>query len=155
MKQAEHCWPFLPCKAEEANRAARCDKWGQRGHRSSSDTAHRIPGHPSLDLDALSQKFARRVTREESDRLNASRNQPAKGRAKGTTRGRGRGGGRIGPRAGYSGSSSEPLAEPPPELPWDDFSGAFLLTDEQDLEPQGEGEEDPDDDLSGNESPSE
>ncbi|KAL3893637.1 MAG: hypothetical protein SGPRY_014093, partial [Prymnesium sp.] len=80
-----------PRLAEEINRASRCDKWGQRGHRSRTDSAHRIPNHPALDLDALSQKFARRVTREESDRLNAARAPPGRGRAKGQGRGRSRG----------------------------------------------------------------
>lgn len=142
------------CKAEEINRASRCDKWGQRGHRSSADSAHKIPNHPALDLDALSQKFARRVTREESDRLNTARAPPGRGRAKGQGRGRGRGGIFPKPRVGDPGSNEEPAAEPPPELQWSEFADSFLVADDCELDQHGENHDECSE-QSGNETPSE
>lgn len=62
VKLSAPCWPFLLCSASEQNRAARCNKWGRPGHKSTSDTAHRIPGFGVLDLDALAQKFSRVMT---------------------------------------------------------------------------------------------
>lgn len=60
-------WPFLLCAAPEPNRPARCDKWGQPGHRNASDSAHRLHGRMQ-DWDALAAKFSRPIAADETAR---------------------------------------------------------------------------------------
>lgn len=51
-----YCWPYLLASCAERNRASRCDKWGQAGHKSDKDRAHVLPREVS---PASLKEFAR------------------------------------------------------------------------------------------------
>lgn len=91
------CWPFLLAYGSHKNRPARCDQWGKPGHKTSDDSAHKIPGHPrGLDLAALTPKFSRPASAHDKEVAKVVKPVHARGKGKGKGRGgRGRGRGRA------------------------------------------------------------
>lgn len=91
------CWPFLLAYGSHKNRPARCDQWGKPGHKTSDDSAHKIPGYPrGLDLAALTPKFSRLASAHDKEVAKVIKPVHARGKGKGKGRGgRGRGRGRA------------------------------------------------------------
>lgn len=59
-----YCWPYLLANCRPAFRVARCDKWGQPGHTTANDSAHRLP--KGLNFHAL-KEFMRPATQAEKE----------------------------------------------------------------------------------------
>lgn len=92
VNKAAVCWPYLLSECQAHNRAARCNRWGQPGHRSDDDSAHKLPNHPNgLDLRDLSARFAVLADRR---RATQAHQKGRKGKG-GPARARGRGGARA------------------------------------------------------------
>lgn len=59
-----YCWPYLLANCRPAFRVARCDKWGQPGHTTANDSAHRLP--KGLNFHTL-REFMRPATQAEKE----------------------------------------------------------------------------------------
>ena len=89
------CWPYVLALCEDKNRPARCDHWGEKGHASAKDHAHKCLD--KINSAALKDQYSTVATKE--DKANTSKEpdwskapqQSAKGKGKGRGKGRGRG----------------------------------------------------------------
>lgn len=90
-----YCWPYLLASCADHNRASRCDKWGQPGHKSAKDKAHTLP--KGVSMKAL-KEFSRSATapeRETAAVVKSPPKTPRKLRGKGAAkRSKVQGGGR-------------------------------------------------------------
>lgn len=72
-----YCWPYLLANCRPAHRASRCEKWGQPGHTSNDDTAHRLPqGIKFADI----KEFMRLATSQEKDKVLGPKSETPRGR---------------------------------------------------------------------------
>ena len=93
------CWAYFLSPCAEQNRSARCDRWGQAGHKTDDDAAHAF----TINQSELFEAFSRPATAAEKVGLvrQVQWTQPAgrggRGRGKGKGKGKGsRGRGRQG-----------------------------------------------------------